>query len=143
MSSGSQNRKTTAQIKINCRPEQKTAITAIADDAGQSPAALCLNALLNTPLPPRRRRPVANEALLARVLAEMGKNRGELNKCGSNLNQIAYHLNAGRPGDRVEGALAEAIEDFRQAVRTFEELRLVHMQALGLERDRKPPADEE
>jgi hypothetical protein len=56
---------------------------------------------------------------------------GELGKIGSNLNQIAHHLNAGRPGDRIEGALDSAL-------RELYEWRTVLMQALGYDRNRKP-----
>jgi hypothetical protein len=41
---------------------------------------------------------------------------------------------------RLIGArIGSAIADYEQAIRTFEELRLVCLQALGFERDRKPP----
>jgi hypothetical protein len=122
MSSGSQKRRTTAQIKVNCTPDQKAAIADKADATGYSPAAICLNALLNTPLPARRR-PSVNTELLAKTL-------GELGKIGSNINQIAHHLNAGRPGDRVEGSLEAALADLL-------EWRGALMQALGYERVRK------
>ena len=57
-----------------------------------------------------------------------------LGKVGSNLNQIAKHLNAGRPGDRVEGVLDDAL-------RELFEWRTMVMQALGYERHRKPDED--
>ena len=53
-----------------------------------------------------------------------------LGKVGSNLNQIAKHLNAGRPGDRVEGVLGDAI-------RELFEWRTMLMQAIGEERYHK------
>jgi hypothetical protein len=56
---------------------------------------------------------------LARVLAELGK-------IGSNVNQIAYHLNAGRPPARVYNALELALRDLG-------ELRLACLQAIGME----------
>jgi Bacterial mobilisation protein (MobC) len=63
--------------------------------------------------------------LLAQVLAELGK-------IGSNINQIAHHLNAGRPGDVMEGSIAAAL-------RELDEWRTALMQAIGAERNRKPP----
>jgi hypothetical protein len=56
---------------------------------------------------------------------------GEIGKIGGNINQIAYHLNAGRPGDRVEGRLDEALRELL-------EWRTAVMHALGAERNRKP-----
>jgi hypothetical protein len=119
----SQKRKTTAQVKVNCTPEQKAVILERADAAGYSPAAICLHVLLDTPLP-KRRRPIVNEKLLMQVF-------GELGKIGSNINQIAYHLNAGRPGDVTEGSIESALRDLDQ-------WRTAIMQAVGAERNRKP-----
>jgi hypothetical protein len=56
---------------------------------------------------------------------------GEIGRVGSNINQIAYHLNAGRPGDRIEGLLEASLRELL-------EWRTALMQALGYERDRKP-----
>src|ERR1039457_3564597 len=89
-SSGSQKRKVTARIAVNCTPAQKAAIMAKIDATGLSPSAMCLAVLRDVPLPPRRR-PSVDTVLLAKILAELGK-------IGSNINQIAYHLNAGGPG---------------------------------------------
>ena len=61
---------------------------------------------------------------------------GQLGKIGSNINQIAYHLNAGRPGYRIEGSLEAALRD-------LSELRLVCLQALGKEPRREKTADDE
>ena len=36
---------------------------------------------------------------------------GELGKIGSNINQIAYHLNAGRPGEVMEGGIESALRE--------------------------------
>ncbi len=123
--SGSQKRQTTARIAINCTPAQKAEITKKIDATGLSPSAMCLAVLLDVPLPSRRR-PSVDTQLLAKVLAELGK-------IGSNINQIAYHLNAGRPGDVTEGSIQAAMNELL-------EWRSALMQALGLERNRKPPA---
>ena len=125
--SGSQKRKVTARIAVNCTPAQKAAIMAKIDATGLSPSAMCLAVLLDVPLPPRRR-PSVDTVLLAKVLAELGK-------IGSNINQIAYHLNAGRPGDVTEGSIEAALRDLL-------EWRTALMQALGYERNRKPPEDD-
>ena len=123
MTSGSQKRKTTARIAVNCTPDQKAAIMEKVDATGLSPSAMCLAVLLDAPLP-KRRRPSVDAALLAKVLAELGK-------IGSNINQIAYHLNAGRPGDVTEGSIDDALRELL-------EWRTALMQSLGYERSRKP-----
>ena len=122
--SGSQKRKVTARIAINCTPAQKAAIMEKIDATGLSPSAMCLAVLLDVPLPPRRC-PSVDTVLLAKVLAELGK-------IGSNINQIAYHLNAGRPGDVMEGSVDAAMNELL-------EWRMALMQALGYERNRKEP----
>jgi hypothetical protein len=126
--SGSQKRRLTDQIKVACTPEQKAKVQAIASKRGHSASALCLNTLLGTPLTPAVRSPTANAKAIALVL-------GQLGKIGSNINQIAYHLNAGRPGDRMEGTIEEALRDLM-------EMRLACLQCLGFERNRKVRANE-
>ena len=122
--SGSQKRRTTARIAVNCTPAQKAEILKKIDATGLSPSAMCLAVLLDVPLPARRR-PSVDTQLLAKVLAELGK-------IGSNINQIAYHLNAGRPGDVTEGSIQAALAELL-------EWRTALMQSLGYERNRKPP----
>jgi hypothetical protein len=123
MTSGSQKRKVTARIAVNCTPAQKTAIMEKIDATGLSPSAMCLAVLLDVPLP-KRRRPTVNTKLLGRVLAELGK-------IGSNINQIAYHLNAGRPGDVLDGSIEAALRELL-------EWRTALLHAIGEERNRKP-----
>ena len=84
---------------------------------------MCLAVLLDVPLP-KRRRPTVNTKLLGRVLAELGK-------IGSNINQIAYHLNAGRPGDVLDGSIEAALRELL-------EWRTALLHAIGEERNRKP-----
>ena len=45
----------------------------------------------------------------------------------------------GGPGDIQQGAMGAALAEHEQAIRTIEEMRLVILQSLGFERDRKPP----
>ena len=122
MSSGSQRRKVTARIAVNCTPVQKAAILKKVEVTGLSPSAMCLAVLLDVPLPARRH-PSVDAVLLAKVLAELGK-------IGSNINQIAYHLNAGRPGDVIEGSIEAALTELL-------EWRTALMQSLGYERKHK------
>jgi hypothetical protein len=88
-----------------------------------SPGALIRQTLLNVPPGPNTRRPTVDEKLLSQAIAQLGK-------VGSNLNQIAKHLNAGRPGDRVEGVIGDAMRDVY-------EWRTMLMQAIGEERYHK------
>jgi hypothetical protein len=73
--------------------------------------------------PTKTRRPTIDAEPIARALAQIGK-------ISSNINRIASHLNAGRPGDRVERALGDVLRD-------LSECRTVLMQALAPERNRK------
>lgn len=146
--SGSQTRRASEQIKLNATKEQKEKVQELAAARGQSPAALALNALLGIPLP-RSRRPKVDDKAMARYLAELAKVRdrlrtveAELGKSGSNLNQIAHRLNAGRPTERMTGAIEAALADHQdalsglaEAVRDLLEQRTLGMQALGLEKD--------
>ena len=117
--SGSETRKRTVLLTARFDKQEAASIRRIADRSGLSVGALVRRALLDTPPPRATRHPPADVQAVARLL-------GQLGKIGSNINQIAYHLNAGRPGDRVEGSIDEALRD-------LSELRLVCLQALGKE----------
>jgi len=99
-------------------PVEAQTVRRKAADAGVSVSEFMRSALFRY-----KPRPRTNTDALSKLGGEMGK-------IGSNLNQIAHHLNAGRPGDRVEGALNDALRELL-------EWRGVVMQALGGERKRK------
>ena len=130
----SEKRKTPAIRKARFTPEEAARFDALAEEYGGA-SAFIRNRTLNAPLPRHK----VDKGAVTRLRTELAKVRAELGKSGSNLNQIAYHLNAGRPGDIMDGALASALAEHEQAIRTLEELRLVILQSLGFERDRKPP----
>ena len=92
--SGSEKRQRTTIVTMRINPQEAAAIRRIAERRGESVSALMRSALLHSRLRPSR----IEVKAVARLL-------GQLGKIGSNINQIAYHLNAGRPGDRVEGSL--------------------------------------
>jgi hypothetical protein len=123
--SGSEKRQRTTIITMRINPQEATTIRQIAQSRGESVSALMRSALLHN----RPRASRVEVQAIARLL-------GQLGKIGSNINQIAYHLNAGRPGDRVEGSLEEALRD-------LSELRLVCLQALGKEPRRQSAEDGE
>lgn len=132
---GTEKRKQTVIIQCRVEPADKATLDARAKAAGMSLSQMVRTALLGY-RPPR---PKVDKEAMGRLRVELAKVRAELGKSGSNLNQIAYHLNAGRPGDVGYGALDAALANHEQAVRTLEELRLAILQSVGLERDRKPP----
>ena len=144
--SGSQKRKTTARIAVNCTPEQKAKIVARAGEVGLSPSAICLAMMLDAPLP-RHRNPTINDQALMRAIAAHAKLAdaireliAALGKPGSNLNQVAYMLNANTAPTRIinitESAIADHVELVAECRRTLEtvfELRTMTMDAWGLE----------
>ena len=119
----SNKRRRTKFVIARLSDEEHAAITVLAEKRGLSPGALIRLTLLNVAPTPGVRRPTVDTKLLAQVLAELGK-------IGSNINQIAYHLNAGRPGDVMEGSIAASL-------RELDEWRMALMQAIGAERNRK------
>lgn len=122
---GSETRRRNHRLTIRFDAEEAAAIKELADRRGLSPGALLRETLLNIPPGPGVRRPSANAQALARVLAALGK-------IGSNLNQLTRYANMGRT---LESSLEETLRDLR-------EMRLVLMQALGHERNRKLPDEE-
>lgn len=104
-------------------PEEAAAIRQKAQDTGVAVSEFQRVALLGHKPPPGK----VDKKLMADVLYALGK-------IGTNINQIAFHLNAGRPGDRVEGSIEAAINDLL-------EMRSALMQAMGAER--KPRGPEE
>ena len=145
--SGSQKRRTTARIAVNCTPAEKAIIVEKSKDAGLSPTAICLAMLLDAPLPKRRRQPTVNEQGLTAYLGATAKIKdalreslAELGKSGSNLNQIAYMLNANTAPPRIMNIIESAIVEHNALVarhdavfKDLDELRAMAMDALGLE----------
>lgn len=113
--SGSEKRQRSRILTVRLTPQEAATVRQKAQTHGQSVGALLRASLLHVRLHPSR----IDHQAVARLLAQLGK-------IGSNINQIAHHLNAGRPGDRIEGSLEEALRDLG-------ELRIVCLQALGKE----------
>ncbi len=113
--SGSENRQRNRIFTVRFSPEEADKVQQIARAHGQPVAALIRSSLLHI-----RARPSRIDALaVSRLL-------GQLGKVGSNINQIAHHLNSGRPGDRITDSLEYALRDLA-------ELRTPCLQALGVE----------
>ena len=80
----------------------------MAEAAGYSFAELVRHQLFDNPPPRALHRRIADDQAIARVLAEVARLKAEAGEHGSNLNQIANHLNAGRPahGTRLNSGLS-------------------------------------
>ncbi len=113
--SGSENRQRSRMFTLRLSPQEAAIIRRKAADHGQTVAALVRTSLLHVRLQPSR----LDRQEVARVLAELGK-------IGSNVNQIAYHVNAGRPPERVHDSIELALRDLA-------ELRIACLQAIGME----------
>ena len=123
--SGSEKRQRTTIVTMRISPQEAATIRQLAQNRGETVSAMMRSALLH------------NRPRLTRIdLQAVARLLGQLGKIGSNINQIAYHLNAGRPGDRVEGRLGDALRD-------LSELRLVCLQALGKEPRRENSSGDE
>src|ERR1017187_4665999 len=115
-SSGSQKRKVTARIAVNCTPAQKAAIMEKSDATGLSPSAMCLAVLLDAPLPKRRRPSIHDKAMTAYLAANarlsdaVRASLAELGKVNSNVNQIAYMLNANTAPERISNLIETSFQ---------------------------------
>ena len=105
--SGSQKRQRVKSLQIALTPEEFTVACERAAAAGLSPSSYGRTLLLGAPGPRARRSPPLNAELLAHAVAQ-------LNKAGSNLNQIARILNAGQAIGSREAV--DALRDTRAAV---------------------------
>lgn len=92
---------------IRCTAAQRAATVSDAERAGVSVNAFIRQRLYGSAGPRAQRKPGADIVLMAKVLAELGKS-------GSNLNQIAYHLNLGEEAHMPE--LRAVIAEHRAAV---------------------------
>jgi hypothetical protein len=100
--SGSNKRQRGAPVSIRLLPEERAELETRAREAGLSTGSYLRACALGSPGPRAKRSPPVNAEALALAVAE-------LNKVGSNLNQIARVLNAGQATGSKESlaALAE------------------------------------
>ena len=98
---GSEKRQRSVIIQSRVAPAERATIQAKADATGVSVSELIRYAVLNYRLPLSR----VDRQAVSLLLAELAKNRGEVSKAGTNVNQIAHHLNSGRPGDVMDGRI--------------------------------------
>jgi hypothetical protein len=99
------------RLTIRLLPEERARIEAEAREAGLSLASHARAKVLGNPGPRARRMPSVNAELLARAIAQ-------LNKAGSNLNQIAHAMNTARlvGSAGMAGLNHQTLSDVRQAV---------------------------
>jgi len=114
--SDSTKRKRSVLMQAWLTPEEAEAVYAKAEAAGMNASEVLRTAVFGYRPPPHS----ADRETAAKILADLGK-------MGSNLNQIAFHLNAGRPGDLIDARLVEALDEML-------EWRTALMQFLGFER---------
>jgi hypothetical protein len=132
--SGSETRRRRARVTIRLSDSEQERVRLRMKDSGQSAAALARAGLFGAPLP-RRRSGRTDEKAIAVLLAELQELKAEWGKQGSNINQIAFQLNADRfPADIREAVLALQDAHDEQG-RTLLELRDACVRALGFERD--------
>lgn len=103
--SGSQKRARVQSWQIALTPEEFAIVKQKAADAGLSASSYGRSLMLGDPGARARRTPTVNAEAIARATAA-------LNKVGSNLNQVAHVLNAGKApaAGEVETAIAEVRE---------------------------------
>jgi hypothetical protein len=106
--SGSETRQRTAILAIRLTPDERNQVHERADKAGLSTGSLARTLLLGESGPRSRKRVPADRKELIRLL-------GEVNRVGSNLNQIAHALNADQAFKPA--ALDAALSELRDAVR--------------------------
>ena len=89
--SGSERRQRSVPVSVRFLPDERATVEHRAREVGLSLASFLRACGLGTPGPRARRSPPVNAEALGRATAA-------LNKVGSNLNQVAYRLNAGDRG---------------------------------------------
>lgn len=111
----SQKRQRNWQIKIPCLEKEFNEVAADAKAAGMTRAAYGRFMMLGKPGPRSPRRPPPDEKLLREI-------KGLHGKYGSNMNQIAYNGNAGKPVD---------LPELRRALKEWAEIRDLLNKALA------------
>lgn len=97
--SGSENRKRQEVVRFRVTAEEKAQIEQDATRAGVATGAYARNVLLDAPIPLQAKRPAVETELLQKTLAE-------LNKIGSNINQLARAHNQRMPPYRQDVVIA-------------------------------------
>ena len=101
---GSEKRLRTQLVAVRFSPDEAARLGQHAERAGITVGSYVRSIVLAAPVPRQARRPPVELELLGKALAQLGK-------VGSNLNQIARHLNSGGSGvaPELSDALAELV----------------------------------
>lgn len=140
--SGTEIRKKTKPRSVRFSPTEDAAIEQMAQASGYSFAALVRRALFEVEPPRTRPHTNTNEAALTRLYPLLTGIKAEAGKLGSNVNQLAHHVNAlaiTAGSDHAVTRLASSIETAMQEIddfytRDIAEFRLLFMKAMGYER---------
>jgi len=100
--SGSENRARKKNLVIRMTCDEFDEVAKRADAAQLTRSSYARSEILDSPPPRQARRPAVETENVARVLAQLGK-------IGSNLNQIARHMNSGN--SIANETLARALTD--------------------------------
>ena len=101
--SGSENRQRSGQIAFRVTEEERAKIEAAADAAELTIGSFVRAKILKKSVTKATRRPSLDREILGRAL-------GMLGKVGSNINQIAKHMNSG--GHTPAAEILKALNDF-------------------------------
>jgi hypothetical protein len=135
--SGTEKRQRTHVITARFNQKEAETIRAMAAKSGLSVASLFRTALLKAEPPRAVRRPTIDHKAVAQVLGQLGSLKGEINKIGSNLNQLTKYANMGRT---LEGSIEAVLHQLMPLFeRDLSELRHVCLHALGQEPERPEP----
>ena len=134
---GSNKRQRRVTLAGRFNEAEAATVRAMAEKRGLSVSSLFRTTMLGLPAPARSvRKPLAETQAVARMLAEIARLTGAVNKVGSNINQIAKETNMGRD-PRLNSLLTEWQEFKEMFDRDQNEIRGGCMRALGLEPNRK------
>ena len=130
----SETRRRRHTVTIRLLPDEHAALGQLADTHGLSVANYARAVLLDRrPIgigPTHRRVPAKAERALSRLAAALSDHTAELNKIGSNVNQLAHRANAGISVPRSE--LAKAARALERMQGDAGVLRAAVLDALGL-----------
>lgn len=107
--SGSEKRQRAQLVGVRFSEQERAELIRRADACGVGLSTFLRMQALDVPPPRASRKPPVDRAAVAQLLAQIGK-------LGSNVNQIAHHLNAGGPGSsRIMAEAIAAVIDMRAA----------------------------
>lgn len=139
--SGSENRRRNSPLSVRFDDTEKAAIKQMANACGYSVAGYVRYQLFQQEPPRMRPHPHVDHQALTRLYPLLTGLKAEAGKHGSNVNQVAHHVNALAISNGPEAVLrlSNSIETTLEEIQTFyerdiAEMRLLWMKAMGYER---------